>query len=146
MKYVFIILVILGVVLQNSSKLIIYANFGLNRDYIAKNLCEKKDEADNCCKGSCHLKKQLDKEDKKEESQGNPVKKESEIQLFSEKHSKLFLLKSNSAIEINTMYVAAVLETNLRPVFHPPKIKFNYYVSQVAWCFYKGITMLALII
>ena len=136
MKYVFIIIVLLGVVLQNFSKLIIYANFGLNREYIAKTFCEKKDEPDNCCKGKCHLKKQLDKEDNKEQSKGTPVKEGTEVQLFSEKHSKLFLFKPNSGIEINTVYVLAFSETILRPIFHPPKIKLlsTHYNKHMCKC------------
>lgn len=33
----------------------------LNRDYIAKNLCVNKDKPKSCCKGKCHLVKQLNK-------------------------------------------------------------------------------------
>ena len=33
----------------------------LNKDYIAKNLCINKDKPKSCCKGKCHMVKQLQK-------------------------------------------------------------------------------------
>jgi hypothetical protein len=42
--------------------------FSLNRSYIARNICEKKDEPGNSCQGCCLLRKQLEQEDRKEQS------------------------------------------------------------------------------
>ena len=33
----------------------------VNKDYIAKNLCINKDKPKSCCKGKCHMVKQLQK-------------------------------------------------------------------------------------
>ena len=33
----------------------------INKDYIAKNLCINKDKPQSCCKGKCHMVKQLQK-------------------------------------------------------------------------------------
>jgi len=33
----------------------------LNKDYIAKNLCVNRDKPKSCCKGKCHMIKQLQK-------------------------------------------------------------------------------------
>ena len=33
----------------------------INKDYIAKNLCINKDKPKSCCKGKCHMVKQLQK-------------------------------------------------------------------------------------
>jgi len=33
----------------------------INKDYIAKNLCVNKDKPKSCCKGKCHMVKQLQK-------------------------------------------------------------------------------------
>jgi hypothetical protein len=49
--------------LQCFKTTIIYQNFQVNRNYIAKNLCEKRTQKNNCCKGQCHLKKQIEKEE-----------------------------------------------------------------------------------
>jgi len=40
----------------------------VNKDYIAKNLCINKDKPKSCCKGKCHMVKQLQKTNKSTES------------------------------------------------------------------------------
>lgn len=55
-------------VIQNISKTVIVLNFESNREYIAENLCENRDEPDSCCEGSCHLKKQLEQDDRANQS------------------------------------------------------------------------------
>lgn len=36
-----------------------YIEYNLFRDYIVANLCEQRDEVDNCCQGKCFLEKQI---------------------------------------------------------------------------------------
>ncbi len=69
MKKAFIIFVLSCIVFQSLSKLIILAKFEVQRDYIAKNLCVKKEEVNNCCQGNCHLQKQLSEDDKNQDQQ-----------------------------------------------------------------------------
>lgn len=40
-------------------KMGVIINWKLNQSYITKNLCEKRNQKNNCCKGSCRLNKQL---------------------------------------------------------------------------------------
>ncbi len=49
-----------------SSKTILYLDYELRADYYAKYFCVKKDVPDNCCKGSCHLSKELKEQDDRE--------------------------------------------------------------------------------
>jgi len=42
---------------------VVILSFTLNRPYIAKNLCEKRDQPGNTCQGSCQLCKQLNNDD-----------------------------------------------------------------------------------
>lgn len=39
-----------------------YLQYTLDKAYIAKNLCVKKEVKGNCCQGKCYLKKQVEKE------------------------------------------------------------------------------------
>lgn len=122
MKHIFIILALTGVLLQNFSKIIIYVNFELNREFIAKTLCEKKDVRANKCNGTCHLKKQLAKEEKKEQSPTNPTKEKVEVQFFSETNSKTpFFTRSFTEISIPA-YSFSLSEKHLHSVFQPPKV------------------------
>jgi hypothetical protein len=41
----------------------------INKDYIAKNLCVNRDKPKSCCKGKCHLVKQLKKTSSSTESE-----------------------------------------------------------------------------
>jgi hypothetical protein len=55
------------------SKAVIVVNFYVNRDYIAKNLCENRDKPMLHCCGRCQLRKRLAKEDNQDKN--NPDRK-----------------------------------------------------------------------
>jgi hypothetical protein len=44
-------------------KVVVFASWQANRDYIAQNYCENKDNPYSHCAGSCHLAKQIEKTD-----------------------------------------------------------------------------------
>lgn len=121
LKQFFLIFALIGVLLQNFSKIIIYVNFTLNRDYIAKNLCVKKSEPDNCCKGSCHLQKELDKEEKKEQAPVNPIKNKSEIQLISQNNSGIYIFSYPDINDLISYYPFDLTKKNAPSIFRPPK-------------------------
>jgi hypothetical protein len=122
MKHIFIILAITGIFLQNFSKIIIYANFEWNREFIAKTFCEKKEIRANKCNGSCHLKKQLAKEEKKEQSPTSPTKEKVEIQFFSETSSSTLFVNPSFTTIIKPSYSFSLSEKHLHTVFQPPKV------------------------
>jgi len=95
-------------------------SFRLNRKEIAKTLCVKKDEPTNCCQGSCHLKKQLQAEEKKEQSPSSPVKSIKQVQLFCQQNT---LIQFSSYVLSEKAFTPFhVTETTSFPlsVFHPP--------------------------
>jgi len=47
----------------------------INKDYIAKNLCVNKDKPKSCCKGKCHLIKQLNKANSQQENEKKELPK-----------------------------------------------------------------------
>ena len=51
---------------QTFSKAFVMADFYLNQDAIEQELCENKDKPELACKGNCALKKELEREGKKE--------------------------------------------------------------------------------
>lgn len=63
------IVLILSVILPVFSKVTIFIHFKIKQDYIAKTLCINKDIPNSTCKGRCHLKKKLEKQDEQEEKQ-----------------------------------------------------------------------------
>lgn len=61
MRLLSIYLILFAFLFQIGNRLYVLVNFKLNQDYIAENLCEKKDEPESCCEGSCHLTQELNK-------------------------------------------------------------------------------------
>lgn len=107
------------IVVQSASKLAIVINFEFNKDFIIAKFCENKAKPKVRCNGKCHLKKQLQKEDKKEKQQ-NPVKDKSEIQFFSE---SCFVINIRYSKNLETYIFSTFLKpysTYLLSVFHPP--------------------------
>lgn len=107
--------------MQNFSKVYILLQFKINQNYIAKNLCVKKDLPNNCCKGSCQLEKQLEKEEKKESQSGNQLKEKFEIELFFQKPDYACLPINTTVDKLYTMCVFTVPESMLHSIFHPPQ-------------------------
>jgi hypothetical protein len=123
LRYFFVILVIAGVLIQNISKTFIVLNFQINREYVAKNLCEKKEVENNCCQGSCHLKKELKKEEKKEQVPGaSLLKDKSETQLFFQTINVLNIYNSISELTKCTHYEKSKPASVSFSIFHPPRV------------------------
>src|ERR1700758_1201773 len=79
----FAIILSLSILVLSSSKSLILVSYSLNKEFIAKNLCENKDKPKMHCNGKCHLKKELQKEEKKDQSPFSNVKDKVEVQLFN---------------------------------------------------------------
>jgi hypothetical protein len=121
MKHLIAILLVFSFLTQNISKLIIVINFRINQEYIAKNLCEKKDEPESCCHGKCELKKQLDEEDKKENFPETTFKDKFEKQNYYTPTLNVFA-SSESVSEPNFNYISSISSTGLSEIFHPPSL------------------------
>jgi hypothetical protein len=73
LKHLTIILLILGLFGQTFNRYFLVLNYQLNKDFIAKYLCENKNKPELKCEGKCYLCKRLKKEDNKD--QENPERK-----------------------------------------------------------------------
>ena len=109
--------------MQNFSKLFIVANFEMNRDIIAQTLCVKKAEPENCCKGSCHLKKQLDSDEKKQEAPGRTKRNSEEVQFCQIFQTISFIqpVQAETSNE-NGLYLEHFPEEPSSSIFHPPLV------------------------
>ena len=102
--------------------MIILVNFQINKDYISKNLCVQKEVKNNCCKGSCHLKKQLQEEEKKEQSPASSLKDVKEFQMFCPNNST-FQFQSSLLLERDfTPFKSLTTSPPSFSIFHPPKV------------------------
>jgi ATP-dependent Zn protease len=72
LKYKFFALTLLPVMVLNIFKYQIpRVEYSIFKDYIAKNLCIKKDVKNNCCEGKCFLKKQIKEVDENSSENSN---------------------------------------------------------------------------
>lgn len=109
--------------LQSLSKTIVVADYQINKEYIAKVLCVNKSKPKMHCNGKCHLKKELNKAEKKERSPANPLNEKNEIQLFSQSNSTVALFSSFIVKQDNLIsdYSFHLSDKHLDSVFHPPQ-------------------------
>lgn len=95
----------------------------INKDYIAKNLCVNKDKPRSCCKGKCHMVKQLQKtnqnsdKEPKNSSNWNQIKELNEFILNSPDHSYLAIITIKYLI-CNTLEPEQLAYS---AIFVPPK-------------------------
>lgn len=121
MKYLFVILVGTGIILHSFSTMIILINFQLNKEYISKNLCVQKAIKNNHCNGHCHLKKQLQEEEKKDQVPAN-LKDLKDFQIFCQTNSTF---QFNDISELNKTFTPFKSLISTPPsfsIFHPPKV------------------------
>ncbi|MFD3275142.1 hypothetical protein [Aquirufa echingensis] len=123
MKRIIAILLLIAIQLPLMSQWASVAYYQVNRNYIAKNLCENRDKPKLNCNGQCYLAKKLKAaEDKEQKSNSERLEKMPEIQLACEQLPNLaFQLSFFEFAEDH--YPPAELETQssiLLP-FHPPR-------------------------
>jgi hypothetical protein len=121
MKNLFIILLSLGILFQSLNKGLIFVNFQVNKEYIAKNLCVKKAIQNNTCKGKCHLKKQLQEAEKKDQSPSQSSKQIEEFQIFCQ---QTLPFQFNHELLINreyTLFTEGVTSSYSFSIFQPPR-------------------------
>lgn len=119
LKSIISILLCTVFLLQPVSKLLIVIDYELNKVSITQNFCENKSKPKMHCNGKCHLKKQLDKEDKKEQSLPDPSKEKSEVQF----HSTVViseLVVTSIEITPHFTYSFSYPDAPAFAIFHPP--------------------------
>ena len=110
-----------AILFQNFGKVIILANYFVNKEFIANNLCENKAKPKMNCAGKCHLKKQLKKETKKEQSSPfKNLKEKNTVQLCSDLTTFAFP-KYDLGKVLNPKHVLLKLSSIAFSIFHPPQ-------------------------
>jgi hypothetical protein len=122
-KQIVCLILVALVLLQTFGTTIVLTDYQINKEYIAKVLCINKSKPKMHCNGKCHLKKELNKAEKKENSPANPLKEKSEIQLFSQHYSSLELFTSIQTTHNKYIsdYSFPLSDKYLDSIFHPPQ-------------------------
>ncbi len=122
MKLVAVPILMLLLMTQTFGHLLVVLSFRINRDYIAKNLCENRYRPMLHCKGNCVLMKKMKQEQKQErESPGN-LKLEVTSLVIS---SKTFFAMTSEPGVLKVNCYSPAINTGIpvdrsADIFHPP--------------------------
>lgn len=97
-----------------------FVEYALHRDYIAQNLCENRDTPELQCNGKCHLQKEVQQQEKKEQQEGSKERVPTvdwnytilslDSEPFISAHHVVY-----PTIEYSTLSATSI------PPFHPPR-------------------------
>ena len=101
---------------------LIYLDFSLRQDYIAKVLCIQKDKPNNGCNGHCYLAKKLQKA-KKQKQQKQQSVKEHKFTFFCQETSVREVILTSFRLQINWKSKPSklLLDNYSSSIFHPPQ-------------------------
>ena len=122
MKLIAIPILILLLMTQTFSNWFVVLSFNLNRDYIAKNLCENRYRPKLNCNGNCVLMKRMKQQEEQEKNTPAPVKLEISSVVIS---SKSFFATAESLVLISGIHYTSPSNSG-KPIdrsfsfFHPP--------------------------
>ena len=116
------LLVIAALFFQFFCKSAIISNYVINKDFIAKTLCIKKDIPKNSCQGKCHLKTQLENINPfNTEFPVEKLKDINETQLFFQlTFSCNYISTFQSLLMFKRIYFK--LSSFLLSLYHPPEL------------------------
>lgn len=120
-KHILVLGLLVIFLLPTISRLSIVLNYAINTEYIVAMFCINKDKPQMKCNGKCHLKTQLEEQDKKEQSPTTSTKEEIDILLFYKNLCSSQILNSTICSgKASFIYLCPPTEEHLPAVFHPP--------------------------
>lgn len=119
MKYIFVISVFLGLLLQNFSQAVIMVKYKIDQAYIVRVLCENRDKPDMHCNGKCYLRKKL-QQDEQQQQNGTTGKEKYEVSFIDAPQMFDFAPLAPSS-KLIVYYQDPELHTPLFSFFHPPQ-------------------------
>ena len=107
------------------SPVIPYIHYAVFKEYIAKNLCVKKDIPHNCCQGKCYLEKQVKNIKETGDNEERNSNRKAESRPLNEYLSGSFSFPALFAVSIR--YILKIEAINVlwfvSIIFVPPEIK-----------------------
>jgi hypothetical protein len=123
MRLIAATILVLLVLTQVFSKWLLVAEYAVNKEFIAKNLCENKAKPKLKCHGKCQLMKKMAAEtENKNSDSGNGTVKSSLPEVLPFQDLSFISVMKPSAVRIshNTLYLLKSYTAPSTSVFHPP--------------------------
>lgn len=106
------------------SSIMVFVDFAMNQDYIAKELCEKKNVVKSDCNGKCYIAKQLKAQQEQDQNkQSSHTFQKVEVLFFHDSLNEdlnfnvISFLSSKTYTYIKRIYFEEIIDR----IFHPPK-------------------------
>ncbi len=94
-------------------------SFFVNRDTIATELCEKREVKNDCCKGSCVLKKEMEKTKEVDHKLPTKLLNKDLIFVVTPKEDILWISEVSHR-ELNSFYLVSLAQSEPDTLEHPP--------------------------
>ena len=112
--------------LQCVAHLVVLGLFTLNREYIAKSLCENRNKPSKKCNGKCYLRKQLKKVNDTENGSSNSptikIEKTEVVCLIPEPLEFSARYVAGEPVVQNPVFMHLAEQVHLHSIFHPPAV------------------------
>ncbi|TDW99806.1 hypothetical protein [Dinghuibacter silviterrae] len=116
-----VFLLLLAFMASTFSKVVIVADFYVNQDYIAKNLCENRDKPMMHCCGRCQLRKRLAHQENQESNNPERRSENSNEVLFAEEQVEWLETPFRNVADIPyTPFATRGPIDRAVGIFHPP--------------------------
>jgi len=110
----------LSILFSSVSKTVLFLHYKSNFEYYAKVLCENKQKPTLQCNGKCHLKKEMKRDDQKQNSPVSNTKVENINILYVESLLSNTVLSSKNNQAFALLPAEDIQSGHLFSVFHPP--------------------------
>jgi hypothetical protein len=121
MKFIAVTIFILLLLTQSFSKWLMVAGYTINKDFIAKNLCENRDKPKLLCNGKCQLAKKMAAEESSPNSSNGSVNKLPFSEVWcNDVTAANFSFASPGKPLHNSFYLIKETSSFLSSIFHPP--------------------------
>jgi hypothetical protein len=108
------------ILLPSFSKLTVALSYEINKDFIAKTLCENRAHPALHCNGKCHLKKEMRQEERRNNAPSNLLK-DFELLLFVEDNAVVTPFCELPNLQHLSFYILKPYSAPLAGIYHPPK-------------------------
>jgi hypothetical protein len=123
MKFILVPILMLLMLIQTFSKWAVVAEYNLNKNYIAKNLCINKTKPKLHCNGKCQMMKKLAEEEKQNSSNNNSAKIKIQELVFSNEMNRPCLpVIAYTILSYNEEPPLLKQTSPVSSIFHPPSL------------------------
>ena len=116
--FAYVLLILFSI--QSFEPILIGLNFKLNQDFYAS-ICENKDKPELECKGCCHLKKQLSKNEEEKSTKDKQINKKQQQLYIQEVYLNIRNIDLYLKGEPYASFKTFITSQYSYDVFHPPR-------------------------